>query len=86
MQPRLPLVLLAFTFFSLPAPASDLPDAIEARGEILVATIAAVGSQVYECKPDPAVGTLSWQFREPIAALFISAKPWAAIMRDHIGS
>jgi hypothetical protein len=74
MQPRLPLALLAWTFLSLPAPASDLPDAIAARGEILVATVAAVGSQVYECKPDPAAGTLTWQFREPIAALFISGQ------------
>jgi len=74
MQPRPPLALLAFTFFSLQALASDLPDAIEARGEILVATVAAVGSQVYECKPDPAAGTLIWQFREPIAALFISGQ------------
>ena len=39
-----------------------------------MASVHAVGSQVYECKSDPAAGTLTWQFREPIATLFISGK------------
>jgi hypothetical protein len=51
-----------------------LPDSIASRGETVVATVHAVGSQVYECKADPAKGTLAWQFREPIATLFISGK------------
>jgi hypothetical protein len=57
-----------------PATAAELPDAIAARGETVIATVNAVGSQVYECRADPAVGTLAWQFREPIATLFISGK------------
>jgi hypothetical protein len=68
--------ILAFLSLTLPlsAAASELPDAISAPDEIVIATMHAVGSQVYECKPDPSVGTLAWQFREPIATLFISGK------------
>jgi hypothetical protein len=59
-----------------PGPAvADVPEAITARGEVLVTTVHAVGAQIYECKPDSAgTGTLVWQFREPIAALFMSGK------------
>jgi hypothetical protein len=57
-----------------PAPASaDVPEAIAARGEVLVATAHAAGAQVYECRPDSA-GKLTWQFREPIATLVIDGK------------
>lgn len=69
--------ILAFLTLSLSPPlcvAAELPDAIAAPGQRHIATVHAVGSQVYECKPDPAVGTLSWQFREPIATLFISGQ------------
>jgi len=48
-----------------PLQAAELPDAIAAGGESLVMTVHAVGSQIYECV---------WQFREPIAALFVSGK------------
>jgi hypothetical protein len=73
---QLPTLALFFLSSLLPisASAAELPDAISAPGEHLVASIHAVGSQVYECKADPAVGTLTWQFREPIATLFISGK------------
>jgi hypothetical protein len=53
----------------LPA-AADVPDAIAAPGEIPVTNVHAVGAQVYECKPN-STGKLVWQFREPIATLFI---------------
>jgi len=69
------IVVFAFAMhliFPLPAVA-DVPEAIAARGEVLVTTLHAVGTQIYECKPDPA-GTLAWQFREPIAALIMSGK------------
>jgi hypothetical protein len=57
-----------------PGPAvADVPDAITARGEVLVTTVHAVGAQIYECKPDPS-RNLTWQFREPIAALFMAGK------------
>jgi Protein of unknown function (DUF3455) len=58
----------------LPSPASaQVPDAIAASGETLVATIHAEGAQVYECKAD-AAGKLAWQFREPIATLLLDGK------------
>src|SRR5262249_52761158 len=58
--------------FPMPAVA-EVPEAIAARGEVLVTTVHAVGAQIYECKPD-STGTLTWQFREPIAALIMSGK------------
>lgn len=68
--------VLACTFLALlsaPLPAAELPDVISAPGETLVTTTHAVGAQVYECEFDTA-GNLVWQFREPIAALFIGDK------------
>lgn len=56
-----------------PAAAAEVPEAIAARGEVLVTTVHAVGAQVYECKADSA-GNLVWQFREPIATLFMAGK------------
>jgi hypothetical protein len=57
-----------------PAPAAaEMPDAIAAPGEVLITTAHAVGAQIYECKPNSA-GKLAWQFREPIATLFIAGK------------
>ena len=45
----------------------------------VIATLHAEGSQIYECKADPGKSpaearTLTWQFREPIAALFVDGK------------
>jgi len=56
-----------------PLQAAELPDAVAAGGESLVTTVHAVGSQIYECEFDTD-GNLVWQFREPIAALFVSGK------------
>jgi hypothetical protein len=53
--------------------AAELPDAVAAPGETLVATVHAVGAQVYECKAETS-GKLAWQFREPIATLFLNGK------------
>jgi len=57
----------------LAAVAGEVPEAIAAPGEKLVATAHAVGAQVYECKAD-STGNLVWQFREPIATLFVEGK------------
>jgi hypothetical protein len=57
----------------LSAAMAEVPDPIAARGESHVATVHAVGAQVYECKAD-AAGKLTWQFREPIATLVVSGK------------
>src|SRR5262245_6761394 len=53
--------------------AAELPEAISAPGESLIATIHAEGAQIYECKADSA-GKLAWQFREPIATLLVDGK------------
>jgi hypothetical protein len=65
--------MLALLISPLPGAASELPAAIAAPGEVLVATTHAVGAQVYECKADSA-GKLVWQFREPIATLLVAGK------------
>jgi Protein of unknown function (DUF3455) len=66
-------IIVAYAFalhLIFPGPAvADVPEAIAARGEVLATTVHAVGAQIYECKPDSS-GNLTWQFREPIAALF----------------
>jgi hypothetical protein len=73
MRSIVSLTVLALSALPLPAAAAELPDAIAAHGEALVTTAHAVGAQVYECKFDTA-GNLIWQFREPIATLFIGGK------------
>jgi len=73
MHTILRTTLLALSILPLPAAAAEVPDAIAAPGEILVATIHAAGAQIYECKSDSA-GRLGWQFREPIATLFLAGK------------
>jgi hypothetical protein len=69
------LASLAFAALILPAPVAEaeMPNAIATPGEMLVTTAHAVGAQVYECKLDSA-GNLVWEFREPIATLFIAGK------------
>ena len=58
----------------LPVSASaEVPSAIAAPGEALVATFHAQGAQIYECTAD-AAGKLVWQFREPIATLLVDGK------------
>ena len=74
MHARSILACLSLALAPLTATATDVPDTIAAPGETLVAVIQAVGAQIYECKSDPAAGTLAWQFREPIATLFIAGK------------
>lgn len=61
------------TFAAAALAAAELPEAISAPGETLIATIHAEGAQLYECKAD-AAGKLAWQFREPIATLLLDGK------------
>jgi hypothetical protein len=49
-------------------PLAQMPPAIAAPGEDIVATFHAEGAQIYECKPGNE-GKLAWVFREPIARL-----------------
>jgi hypothetical protein len=72
----LPLFFLSTALVIAPASGgtAEVPDAIAAPpGESLVATVHAVGAQVYECGFDTA-GNLIWRFREPIATLLIDGK------------
>jgi hypothetical protein len=66
----LTLACLAFPFASARA---EVPEAIGAPGQTLVATVHAEGAQVYECRAD-AAGKLVWQFREPVATLIVDGK------------
>jgi hypothetical protein len=52
---------------------AQLPAAIAAPGETVVATFYATGAQVYECKAGND-GKLAWAFREPIATLLLDGK------------
>jgi hypothetical protein len=53
--------------------AAEIPDAIAAKGEAVVLQVHAVGAQIYECRADTS-GKTAWQFREPIASLFVDEK------------
>ncbi len=73
IMPALALTGLTSAALLHAAALAEVPDAIAAPGEMLVATVQAVGAQVYECKAN-AAGKLVWQFREPIATLFLAGK------------
>jgi hypothetical protein len=53
--------------------SAQIPDAVAAPNEAVVATVHAEGAQIYDCKTD-AGGKLDWQFREPIATLLVDGK------------
>jgi len=53
--------------------SAQVPESITAPGEFVAMTMHAEGAQVYECKAD-ASGQRTWQFREPIATLFLDGK------------
>lgn len=55
------------------AVAAEIPEAIAVKGETVVLQVHAAGAQIYECKAD-ASGKMAWQFREPIASLFLDGK------------
>lgn len=65
--------LLCLPLLTVATPDSakaEVPAAIAAPGETIVATYHAEGAQVYECKAG-ADGKLAWTFREPIASLLL---------------
>ena len=67
-------ILLALPLLALVSTAhAQVPAAIAAPGETIVATWHAEGAQVYECKAGPD-GKLAWAFREPIATLLSDSK------------
>jgi hypothetical protein len=68
------IALVGSALAALVVPASaEIPPAIAVPDHIPVATFHAEGAQVYECMAD-ATGKLAWQFREPIATLFVDGK------------
>jgi hypothetical protein len=69
-----PTVTLALLIASVSAARAEMPEIIAAPGQKLVATIHAQGAQVYECRIEAASGRFVWQFREPIATLFIGGE------------
>ncbi|HEY2617071.1 MAG TPA: DUF3455 domain-containing protein [Acetobacteraceae bacterium] len=73
------LVLLATITVAMQA--AELPDTIAAKGEVVVTQLHAEGAQIYECKAD-ASGQLTWQFREPVASLFLNG---ATVGRHYAG-
>lgn len=74
-RPAILAVIAAYLSMRLIAPsaAAEVPEPIAARGETLIATVHAIGAQVYECKTN-SEGELAWQFREPVATLVIDGK------------
>ena len=58
---------------SMNTASAQVPETIAAPGETVVVAMHAEGAQVYECKADGG-GRLVWQFREPIATLFVDGK------------
>src|SRR5215469_14799011 len=66
------IFLLALQAVSWAAQA-EMPDSIAAKGQLVVLQVHAAGAQIYECKTD-ASGKMAWQFREPIASLFLDGK------------
>jgi hypothetical protein len=57
---------------------AQTPPAIEGRDGMEIVTLHAEGAQIYECRPDSGNKSegraLTWQFREPIAALILDGK------------
>jgi hypothetical protein len=72
MRPTFPAAI-ALMMLPLAAARAEIPAAIAAPGQTVVAVLHAEGAQVYECKADTA-GKLAWQFREPIATLIVDGK------------
>jgi len=72
---RIALGALLAAGLCVPAPeaSAELPAAIAATGETIVAAFHAVGAQIYECKIGND-GKLAWQFREPVATLLSEGK------------
>ena len=74
-------VALVTVFMRAGEISAQMPAAIAAPGQTVVATLHAEGAQVYECKVGTD-GKLTWQIREPIATLFFDGK---TIGRHYVG-
>jgi hypothetical protein len=81
VRKKLYVIALAGAALSSSPAAAQVPAAIAAPGETVVATFHAEGAQIYECKAD-AAGKLAWAFREPIATLL---RDGATVGRHYAG-
>ncbi len=85
MKKMVSILLFAVAVVAVHARAGEIsaqmPAAIAAPGQTVVATLHAEGAQIYECKVGTD-GKLSWQIREPIATLFLDGK---TIGRHYVG-
>ena len=75
------LAIIAFLPAIAPSAGAQIPAAIAAPEKTKVLEVHAEGAQIYECKPG-SDGKLTWQFREPIAALILDGK---TIGRHYLG-
>ena len=84
---------VAAAIWLLPGVSAPAAESAAERNDKVITTLHAEGSQIYECKPDLSkspseVRALIWQFREPIAALFVDGKSvgrhYAGPNWDHI--
>ena len=73
LSPIVSVLAWSVTTFAAAAANAQIPDAVAAPNEAVVATVHAEGAQIYDCKAG-ADGKLVWQFREPIATLLIDGK------------
>ena len=73
MPTRLSYLALAVALSLAGRASADMPAAVAAPGETIIATFHAEGSQIYDCTANPG-GKLVWRFREPIATLLLDGK------------
>ena len=72
-SPLVAVLAWSATLFAASTVSAQIPDAVAAPNETVVATVHAEGAQIYDCKAG-ADGKLVWQFREPIATLLVDGK------------
>ena len=71
---KLTTIIMALPFLLTSSPgAAEVPEPIAAPGKSNILEVHAEGAQIYECMAAKD-GKLRWQFREPIAALFLNGK------------
>ncbi len=73
LSPIVTVLAWPVTIFAASIASAQIPDAVAAPNEAVIATVHAEGAQIYDCKAG-ADGKLVWQFREPIATLLIDGK------------
>jgi Protein of unknown function (DUF3455) len=73
MIARLGLITAAAAWATGALAQQQVPGALVAPGQTILAAYHAEGAQIYECTP-AADGKLGWIFREPIATLLLNGK------------